>query len=296
MPDRSRRPPGLRRSWCFMPGAEREALLAAAASGADVLIQELEDFTPPQRRGEARTISAEVVAAWKAAGIVAAVRVNVLDGDGLTDLAAIMAGAPDIVFLPKVAKPEHMLELERAVARAEREHGLAPGSTELVANIETARGFVAAHAILSASPRITAGIGGGEDMAADLGAERTREGSEMLHLRQRFLIEARAAGVVAIDTPYTWTDEAGCEAETLAARRLGYGAKSAVTPAHCRLINRVLTPSAEEAGRCARIVEAFEAGRARGEGRVILDGSLVELPIYLSAKRLCERARAFGVA
>ncbi|MBM3491401.1 MAG: CoA ester lyase [Alphaproteobacteria bacterium] len=279
-----------------MPGAERDALLAAAQSGADVLIQELEDFTPPQRRGEARAISGDVVAAWQAAGIVAAVRVNVLDGDGLTDLAAIMPGAPDIVFLPKVARPEHMLELERAVARAEREHGLAPGSTELVANIESARGFVAAHAILSASPRIVAGIGGGEDMAADLGAERSREGTEMLHLRQRFLVEARAAGVVAIDVPYTWTDEVGLEAETRAARLFGYGAKSAVTPDHCRLINRLLTPSADEAARAARMVEAFEAGRAKGQGRVLLDGSLVELPIYLSAKRLYERARAFGVA
>ena len=291
----TRRPPPLRRSWCFMPGAERDALVAAATSGADVLIQELEDFTPPQRRGEARAISAEVVAAWKAAGIVAAVRVNPLDGDGLTDLAAVMPGAPDMVMLPKVARPDHMIELERAVARAERDCGLPPGSTEIVPNLESARGLLAAEAILSASPRISAGLGGGEDMAADLGAERTREGAELAPVRALFLLAARAAGVVPIDLPYTWADPEGCEADARAARRMGYPAKSAVTPEHCAVINRVLTPSAEEARRAARIVEAFEAARARGEGRVLLDGSLVELPIYLSAKRLYERARSFGV-
>lgn len=291
----TRRPPQLRRSWCFMPGAEREALLAAASCGADVLIQELEDFTPPQRRAEGRAISAEVLAAWKAAGIVAAVRVNPLDGDGLADLAAIMPGAPDVVMLPKVAKPDHMAELERAVARLERENRLAPGSTELVPNLESARGLVAAEAILSAGPRISAGLGGGEDMAADLGAERTREGGELVHVRALFLIAARAAGVVPIDPPYTWADAAGCEADARAGRRLGYPAKSAVAPEHCAIINRVLTPSADEARRAARIVEAFEAARARGEARALLDGSLVELPIYLSAKRLCDRARSFGV-
>jgi citrate lyase subunit beta/citryl-CoA lyase len=45
-----RQPPALRRSWLFCPGADREALLAARGCGADVLIQELEDFTPPERR------------------------------------------------------------------------------------------------------------------------------------------------------------------------------------------------------------------------------------------------------
>jgi citrate lyase subunit beta/citryl-CoA lyase len=279
-----------------MPGAERSALLAAASSGADVLIQELEDFTPPQRRGEARAVSAEVLAAWKAAGIVAAVRVNPLDGDGLADLAAVMPGAPDVVMLPKVARPDHMLELERAVARLERENGLAPGSTELVPNLESARGLLAAEAILSASPRISAGLGGGEDMAADLGAERTREGAELSHVRAHFLIAARAAGIVPIDLPYTWADAEGCEADARAARRLGYPAKSAVTPEHCATINRVLTPSAEEAARAARVIEAFEAARARGEARALLDGSLVELPIYLSARRLYELARSFAVA
>jgi len=290
-----RRPPQLRRSWVFMPGADRDLLLAATASGADVLIQELEDFTPPQRRGEARAISAEVLAAWKQAGIVAAVRVNPLDGDGLTDLAAIMPGAPDIVVLPKVSKPDHIAELERWVARAERECGLQPGSTELMANLESARGLVNADAIFAASPRLSAGLGGGEDMAADLGAERTKAADELMHVRTRVLVSARAAGIVPVDQPYTWTDHEGCAADTLTSRRLGFTAKSAVTAAHAQTINRVLTPSVEEARRAARIVEAFEVARTKGQARVEVDGSLVEVPIYLMSKRLHDRARALGV-
>ncbi len=39
-----RRPSRLRRSWLFLAGADHDALVEGAASGADVLIQELETF------------------------------------------------------------------------------------------------------------------------------------------------------------------------------------------------------------------------------------------------------------
>src|SRR5438034_9926163 len=84
-----RRPPALRRCWLFVPGADRRALVAASTSGADVLIQELEDFTPPEQRPDARTMAAEIFSAWRAAGIVAAVRINPLETEGRADLAAV---------------------------------------------------------------------------------------------------------------------------------------------------------------------------------------------------------------
>ncbi len=285
----------LRRSWLFLPGAERKLLLAAPASGGDVLIQEFEDFTPRARRGEARAMSAEVLACWRQADVLAAVRVNPLDEDGLLDLAAAMAGAPDLVFLPKVERPDHMSELDRQVGQLERSHGLPIGSTELVPNVETAAGFLRLGDILEASGRIRAVIAGGEDMGADLGVERSRDSSEMAHIRAQLHLVARGHGKVAVDAPYTWTDLAGCEADTLAARTLGYVAKTAVHPPHCAVINAQLTPSSEDAAAARRIVQAFEAARARGEARVEVDGSLVEVPIYLNAKRLAARADAFGV-
>ena len=40
----------MRRTWLFVPGADEAAHEAAARSGADVVILELEDFTPPELR------------------------------------------------------------------------------------------------------------------------------------------------------------------------------------------------------------------------------------------------------
>lgn len=295
MATRDRKPVQARRSWFFVEGANDAALAAAPESGADVLIQELEDFTAPASRPHARAASPEVMERWRRAGAVAAVRVNPLEGDGMTDLESVMAGAPDIILLPKADDAEQIRALDAAMTDLEARYGIAPGSTELTPNVELARGLMNTFAICRASPRVSACLVASEDMAADLGAERSRDGGELGYVRARFHVECVAAGVVSIDCPYTWTDAEGVEADTLAARRLGYRAKSAVHAGHVAIINRVLTPAADEIARAGRVVEAFEAAQAAGLGRVEVHGSLVEVPIYLNARRLLERAAQLGV-
>lgn len=288
----SRRPADLCRSWLFLEGADEAVLRRAPQSGADVLIQELEDFTPPRLRPKARALAPDLYAAWRAAGRVVAVRVNPLDQDGMDDLAAVMRGRPDIVALPKVAGPHDVVRLDEEVARFERDYGIPEGSTALLPNIESARALVQAGAIAAASRRTIGCLLASEDLVADLGAERSREGSELAYCRQRFIVECRAAGVVAVDCPYTFSDAVGLERETRWARRLGYVAKSLVDPAHAAVVNGVLTPGRDEVDRAREIVAVFEAARERGGGRVELEGALVEMPAYSNAKRLIARGEA----
>lgn len=290
-----RRSPSLRRSWLFLPGADAAALEAGPGSGADVLIQELEDFTPPERRPAARALAQGLYSRWRQAGTLAAVRVNPLEQDGEDDLAIVMRGAPDIVMLPKVAGPEQILRLDQAIGGHESVLGIAAGSTEIVPNIESALGLTRLMAIAAASPRVSACLVASEDMAADLGVERTREGFELGHVRARFALECRAANVVAIDCPYTFSDDAGLQAEAAVARKLGFTAKSLVRPTHAALVNAAFTPSAEQIAQARRLVAAFEAARAGGAERAELDGHLVEVPTYNGAKRLLQRARDFGL-
>jgi citrate lyase subunit beta/citryl-CoA lyase len=285
-----------RRSWLFLPGADRVALLAAAvAGGADVLIQELEDFTPPARRDEARALAPEIMAAWHRAGRLVAARINPFETVGREDLPAVMRGRPHVVMMSKVVAPAQVAALDQAIGAIEAELSIPAGTTEIVPNIESAAGLVRTVAIAEASPRVTACLVASEDMVTDLGAERSREGGELAYVRARFLVECRAANVLAIDCPYTFSDLAGLETETLAARRLGYQAKSLVAPGHAALVNRLLTPAADELRRARRLVAAFEAAVAEGRDRVELDGRLVEVPTYSAAKRLLARAAALGL-
>ena len=286
------RPAQLCRSWLFLEGANEAVLQRAPASGADVLIHELEDFTPPALRPAARALARDLYGSWRAAGRVVAVRVNPLEGDGMEDLAAVMRGRPDIVALPKVAEPHHVTRLDEAVSRFERDYGIPEGATALLPNIEFARGLIQTGAIAAVSRRTVGCLLASEDLAADLGAERGTDGVELAYCRQRFIVECRAANVVAVDCPYTWSDAAGVERDTRWARRLGYAAKSLVDPAHAAIVNGVLTPGADELRRAREIVAAFEAARARGGGRVVVDGSLVEVPTYSNARRLIARDAA----
>ena len=125
-------------------------------------------------------------------------------------------------------------------------------------------------------------------------AERGRDAVELDYARRRFILECRAAGIEPIDAPYTFSDVEGAVKETRYARRLGYRSKSLVRPDHAAAINAALTPSEDECAKARAIIAAFEAGRARGEDRVLVDGLWVEVPMYLTAKRRLERAGALA--
>jgi len=283
------RPTALRRSWVFLPGADEAVHARAWAGAADALIADLEDGTPPHLREQARRLMPSFVEGCRNAGKAACVRINPLAVGGLADLPAVINARPDAILLPKTESAEQVLELARQIG------GELLRSIELVPNVETAAGLIRTHAIASAHPRVTACLMASEDMTTSLGAERGRDGIELQYARSRFLVECRAAGVVAIDCPYTFSDLEGLEVETRLARRLGYTAKSAVDPAHAATINALLTPSDEEVARARLIVREFERAHAEGR-RAEVDGNFLEVPIYLNAKRLIERHEALGAA
>ena len=146
--------------------------------------------------------------------------------------------------------------------------------------------MVIVREIAAASPRIAYALMGAEDLAADLMAERSREAVELDYARRRFVLECRAAGIEPIDAPYTFTDAEGAAQEARYARRLGYRAKSLGSSHHAAGILAALIPNDVQKDHARRTVEAFEAARARGEDRALVDGLWVEVPTYLNAKRL----------
>jgi citrate lyase subunit beta/citryl-CoA lyase len=214
----------------------------------------------------------------------------------MLDLAGVIQAQPDIILMSKVSEPAQVQRLADEVERLERQHGLPPGMIELVPNIESARGIMQTYAIATASARITGVAGSTEDTAADLGAIRGKDAIELAYVRQRLHVECVAAGILSIDCPYTFADTEGCNADARYARRLGYLAKLINDPSHVAVVNRVMTPSITEVREARAIIAAFDTGsRGLGDQQVRLDGRLLELPIYLNAQRLLERASALGV-
>ena len=238
--------PDLRRTWLFGPGADTHAHDAMQCSGADVLIVDLEDFTPSARRDEARRVLANLLERWRGEGRITAVRINALDADGPIDLTAAMPARPDVIAYPMAASAAQMHALHAALTHWENALGIAAGMTEILPVCETALGVVDVRSIAGGSSRIRSALLGAEDLAADLCAERQQDAVELDYARRRFVLECRAAAIEPIDAPYTFSDIDGAAREARYAHRLGYRCKALVRPEHAQPINAALTPSDDE--------------------------------------------------
>ncbi|MEU7836971.1 MULTISPECIES: CoA ester lyase [unclassified Nonomuraea] len=263
-------------TWLYVPGDRPERFDKAAASGADVVIIDLEDAVAPVRKDEARANAAAYLASRGRSGSVEVhVRINDLAGGrGRDDLDAL-AGLPglDAVRLPKV---ESAGVLDGLGVRA-------------YALLESAAGIVAAQAI-AAHPAV-AGIALGEqDLAAELSIT---DESAMNHLRLQAVIAAAAAGLppVPMSVYPDVKDEAGLAASCRAGRALGLFGRTAIHPRQIPVIRRAFAPTREERDRAAEIVQAAEQAERAGAGAVALpDGRFVDAPIVARARRTLDLA------
>jgi citrate lyase subunit beta/citryl-CoA lyase len=285
-PRRLERSPELRRTWLLGAGADAAMHDAMTACGADVLIHDLEDLTPPERRAEARALAPGLYQRWREVGALVCVRINPLEGVGYIDLQSVMQARPDIVAYPKAASAFHIRALDVAITTHEAALGIERGAIEILPVCETALGVVNVREMAGASARVRCALLGSEDLAADLGADRTRDAAELAYARARFLMESRAAAIEPVDAPYSFADVAGAVQEARYARRLGYRTKSLVRPEHVQPVRDALVPTEPEIAHAQKVVAEFEAARRRGEDSVLVEGLWIDVPSYLNARRL----------
>lgn len=290
----NRRPVALRRSWLFTAGLDRAAAHRRALdSGADVIVADLEEFTAAGDRPQAREHIVELMAACHGRTTVGAVRINLLARDGLDDLAGVMRGAPDVIFLPYVESAAQIHALDDAISTWETRLSLVPGTTEIVPTLESALGIIRAQEILTASPRTSASLLAAEDLTADLGAERGPDSTELNHLRARFLVDCVAARRVAIDCPFNYRDPVAQQADLLWARRIGLKSKCAVYPEQVQAIHAALTPTPAIVRDALVTVNRFETVRLGQTDPDPAATTPVDAPDYHTARRQLARHDAF---
>ncbi|MET7465728.1 aldolase/citrate lyase family protein [Nonomuraea sp. NPDC005501] len=269
-------------SWLYVPGDRPERFAKAAASGADVVIIDLEDAVVPARKDEARANAAAYLrerAAGDAGAVAVHVRVNdVTTARGLDDLAAL-AGLPGLggVRLPKVDSAGVLDALD----------GLA---VPAYAVLESAAAILAAPAI-AAHPRVAGVALGEQDLAAELSVTAA---TALDQLRLQVVLAAAAAGLppVPMSVYPDVRDEEGLLASCAAGRGIGMFGRAAIHPRQIPAIRRAFTPTAEETARAAEIAEAAELAEREGLGAVALpDGRFVDAPIVARARRTLALAR-----
>lgn len=257
------------RSYLFVPGNRPDRFAKACAAGADAVVIDLEDSVAAGDKSEARA----AVAAWLTPAQPVLVRVNTSDSEWFRDDLSL-GRRPGIagVLLPKAERVEDI----RLVAENF-------GSTvPILPQIETALGF-RNTLVIAGAEHVQRLLFGSIDFQLDLNMAAEEE--ELLYFRSRIVLDSRLAGIQSPVDGVT-TDLNSPErvrADTLRARRLGFGGKMCIHPKQVPVVNECFAPTAEEESWAKRVVEASTAARGAATS---VDGKMVDRPVLARAEAI----------
>lgn len=264
------------RSLLFLPASNQRAIAKARTLPCDMVILDLEDAVPDDRKAEALANALEAVEEGFG-GRLSAVRINVekMPTHG-REMVALKPSAADYVVLPKVEHPRQVKDVFSVTQKP------------VLAMIESAAGVLAAQGIA-----VTEGCAGlfmgNNDLRQDLGIPAAAGRDGLALALQSAILAARAAGIAVFDGVFNrLDDETGFEAECAAGHALGFDGKTLIHPSQVPVANQVFGPDPQAVADARRLIEAFTGGAERFEGRMI-EAMHVE-----EARALVTRAEAVG--
>jgi citrate lyase subunit beta-like protein len=281
-----------RRALLYMPGDDRHKIEKAITLGVDCICMDLEDGVALNRKQEARRNVVEALDRLDFGRAEKLVRVNPARSGLLEqDLAAILPAGPDGLVLPKVEDAQVLQYLDERMGELEKHKGLRQGTLALIAIAESAKAIVNLEEICSACSRLQAVIFGGEDLAVELGAERTREAWELFVARSSTVLHAAVAGIQAIDMVNTdFKDLEWIRKEAKTGAQMGFAGKQVIHPAQVQPVQEAFTPSQDEVRSARQLIDAFEENQRNGRGAFAMDGRMVDMPVVKRARNVLERA------
>jgi citrate lyase subunit beta / citryl-CoA lyase len=284
----------MRRSRLYVPGSEPKYFINAALHGADGIILDLEDSVHASEKDAARLLVRNALRAVDFLQCERMVRINQLPL-GLEDLDEIVPESPDLILIPKVERPDQVLEASRRIEAVKADYGVSR-PIWIMPILESALGIENAFAIATVGEQIVALTIGLEDYTADLGVVKTLTGAESLFARQRVVNAAHAAGVQAIDSVFgDVADLDGLRAWGLNSRALGFEGMGCVHPLQIAVIHEAFAPTPVEIERARNIVAAYNEAQQKGLGVVSLGSKMIDPPVVQRALKLMARAQAMGL-
>jgi (3S)-malyl-CoA thioesterase len=259
------------RSLLYVPASNARALDKAHMLKADMLIIDLEDSVPADRKAEAREAMRAALAAGYVGKLVA-VRINAFGhAEQAADIAAVTGTACDAIVVPKVDAPD---ELSAPAALG----------IPLFAMIESPAAVYAARDV-AVHPAVAGLIAGLNDLAIELQLPDVTDRSAMSHAIQMIVLAARAGGKLAFDGVYNGIDDAiGFACEVAESRRLGFDGKTLIHPSQVVPCNSAFAPTPAEIEEAEAILAAATGGAQRFRGRMIEDMHVAQ------ARALLDRA------
>jgi malyl-CoA/(S)-citramalyl-CoA lyase len=303
------------------------------ARQTDVLLGNLEDAIPVDRKEAARQGLIDVASTTDLGDTALWTRVNSLESpwvlDDLTELVTQIGDKLEVIMVPKVEGAWDIHYVDRLLAQLEAKAGV-ERPLLVHAILETSQGVVNVEEIATASPRMQGMSFGPADLAASRRMKTTRVGGghpgyrviddpdpddpdaprataqqDPWHYSIARMVDAcTSAGILPYYGPFgDIRDTPGCEAQFRSAFVLGCVGAWSLHPAQIEIAKRVFSPDPEEVAFAKKVIEAIPDGR----GVHMIDGKMqddatwkqcrvmVDLAEQLAAKD-AELAEAYGFA
>jgi malyl-CoA/(S)-citramalyl-CoA lyase len=271
------------------------AKAADVAAKADVLLGNLEDAVPVDRKEAARAGLIRVGREMDLGATALWARVNSLESpwvlDDLTQLVGEIGDRLDVLMIPKVEGPWDIHYVDRLLAQLEARRRL-ERPVLVHAILETAQGVANVEEIATASPRMQGMSLGPADLAASRRMKTTRVGGghpgyvvlgdpdgtrstaqqDLWHYTLGRMVDAcAAAGILPFYGPFgDIRDVEGCEAQFRAAYLMGCVGAWSLHPVQIDIARRVFSPDPDEVAFARKVIEAIPDGR----GVHMIDGKM----------------------
>jgi citrate lyase subunit beta / citryl-CoA lyase len=283
------------RSLIFVPGINAKFLDKAKKLNADIVCFDLEDSVLPHEKVTARMMVADVLKQRADYNFTKNVYVRINSpesGISNQDLISTVQKGLDGIVVPKVNEESEVVGLAEIITQLEQERGIEKGNIKLMPSIETAKGVVNAYSIAGADSRVNALIFGLYDFLHDMHLDYADDdGTGYTYARMKIPIDARAAGIVAIDAIWQRVaDISGLRNDAATAKRLGYVGKSIIHPTHIEPVHEIFKPSKIEIGWATKVVNALGPAMEKGKGigAVKLEGKMIDAVHYKQAKAILD--------
>ncbi len=278
----------------YIPGNTPSMMINAGIHKPNGIILDLEDAVAPEKKDEARFLVRNALCQVNFYGVERMVRIN--QGErGLKDLEWIVPFHVNMILLPKIETPEQIRAVDEKVAAIKKEHNI-DYPIWYMPILESALGIENAYGIATASENVAAMAIGLEDYTADMGVQRTKEGTESLYARMRQVNACKAARIQPIDSVFSdISDMNGLLENVKRSKALGFEGMGCIHPRQIAIIHQGFAPEPAEIEKALKIHNAFEEAKAQGKGVISLGTKMIDPPVVKRAETTIKLAKELGL-
>ena len=273
----------------YLPGNSPKLMLNAGIHKPNGLILDLEDAVAPAKKFEASFVVRNALRNLNFYGAERMVRIN-QGQKGIEDLAFVVPHNVNLILIPKAESAEDILSVNNEIERIKKTHNL-NYNIWLMPIVESAKGVIKAYEIATATNNIAAMAIGLEDYTADLGTQRTTEGTESFFARSMVVNASRAAGIQPIDSVFSDVGNMLALAENVKkSKGLGFDGMGCIHPRQIEVIHNNFAPDEKEIDKAKKIYLAFQEAKEKGLGVVSLGSKMIDAPVVKRAQNTIRTA------